>query len=290
MNLSISFRDIAALCGRCEITSARTVHGQRNYEDGAVVPADCWQPLTKAIAQGLRSDQQTHDSIVVELVRIPDIRVPAKFPDLAASLGHPDAAYLGQSRSQAHELTTTTNPENGRRVGLHVDNWDRLSYQAKQRGRRRLCFNLGPGDRFFLLGDVDIRTICRTIHDDYTTRYPHTNDLRAYVANSHPMRCLRIRLAPGEGYLAPTELMPHDGLHPEPERAIRCCLLARALVPGRPPLHCLRPGPAQRHHRRTPRRRRPGHPPRRPLNPVGPSVRCPRFPDRGPKPPKVCLP
>ncbi|MFJ9440818.1 hypothetical protein ACIRRH_02975 [Kitasatospora sp. NPDC101235] len=36
------------------------------------------------------------------------------------------------------------------------------------------------------------------------------------------LRCLRLRLAPGEGYLAPTELLPHDGSTmdiPEPSTA-----------------------------------------------------------------------
>lgn len=46
---------------------------------------------------------------------------------------------------------------------------------------------------------------------DYTNRYPHTDDLRAYVAVGKLLRCLRIRLDPGDGYLAPTEYLPHDG-------------------------------------------------------------------------------
>ncbi|MDT0323164.1 hypothetical protein [Streptomyces millisiae] len=49
------------------------------------------------------------------------------------------------------------------------------------------------------------------IHNAPERHYPHTEDTRQYVAAGHPLRCLRIRLDPGDGYIAPTELFPHDG-------------------------------------------------------------------------------
>ncbi|MGK5532877.1 hypothetical protein, partial [Streptomyces sp. URMC 129] len=51
---------------------------------------------------------------------------------------------------------------------------------------------------------------------------PHTDDLRTYTAAGHPLGCLRIRLNPGEGYITPTELLPHDGsteAHDQPSTA-----------------------------------------------------------------------
>ncbi|WP_435179434.1 hypothetical protein [Actinacidiphila sp. bgisy145] len=41
--------------------------------------------------------------------------------------------------------------------------------------------------------------------------YPHAEHIRRYVADGHQLLCLRIRLEPGGGYIAPTELLPHDG-------------------------------------------------------------------------------
>ncbi|MFF7655067.1 hypothetical protein ACFZCY_35405 [Streptomyces sp. NPDC007983] len=113
--------------------------------------------------------------------------------------------------SAATTITTTVNHANGLRIGLHVDNWDRLPYSRRHTSRRRLCINLGPGTRYLLLADVDIRQICRAMQDHCDDRYPHTDDLRRYVSDHHPIRCLRLRLGPGEGYIAPTELLPHDG-------------------------------------------------------------------------------
>ncbi|MFD7638388.1 hypothetical protein, partial [Streptomyces sp. NPDC059873] len=74
-----------------------------------------------------------------------------------------------------------------------------------------LCLNLGPGPRYLLIGDRDIQQICRTLHADLDRHHPHTEDIRRYVAAGHPLRCLRIRLDPGDGYIAPTEFLAHDG-------------------------------------------------------------------------------
>ncbi|GAA1941686.1 hypothetical protein [Kitasatospora viridis] len=211
MNLAIAHTDPAALIARCETTGARTVGGEAEYEPGAVLPAGPWQPLTTELAARLKPAASTSDGTLVELVKLPTGPVPASLAALADPLGDPDAVHLGQAASPAKALTTTPNYQDGRRIGLHVDNWDRLDYESKHTGRRRLCFNLGPGSRYLLLADLDIRAICRALYRDPTRRHPHTDDLRAYVAGRRPLRVYRICLNPGEGYIAPTELLPHDG-------------------------------------------------------------------------------
>ncbi|GAA2259014.1 hypothetical protein GCM10010430_48820 [Kitasatospora cystarginea] len=222
MHLSIAFHDLAALQERCEVSGVRITRAEPEYENGAVVPAGPWQPISEALATHLRATDQTSDSCLVEMVKLRHTDTTEMLAELADPLGDPDATYLGQAASPAKALTTTDNYRDGRRIGLHVDNWDKLRYAEKHQGRRRLCLNLGPGARYILLGDIDIQAICRTVHDDYEHRYPHTDDLRTYVARHKPLRCFRIRLAPGEGYIAPTELLPHDGStedQPEPSTA-----------------------------------------------------------------------
>ena len=41
---------------------------------------------------------------------------------------------------------------------------------------------------------------------------------------------LRIRLDPGEGYITPTELLPHDGSTAGIDQGLHCCLLVWADV------------------------------------------------------------
>ncbi|MFE6052657.1 hypothetical protein ACFQ6N_18030 [Kitasatospora sp. NPDC056446] len=187
---------------RCEATTVRVTSGESGYEDGAVVPAGPWHPPPDDMVRRAASPAAV-DTTLVELVDAAAIE--------ARLLTAPHVTRLGRAESPARALTTTHNYRDGRRIGLHLDNWDKLSYHDKALGRRRLCVNLGPGTRYLLVCDADIQQICRAIRPDHVTCYPHTDDLRAYAAAGLPMTCLRIRLAPGDGYLAPTEFLPHDG-------------------------------------------------------------------------------
>ncbi|MFH8476590.1 hypothetical protein [Streptomyces sp. NPDC018000] len=151
------------------------------------------------------------DSTLVEVVRAA-YQEGRELEDLTRPLGDPDTVYLGQALAKPDMTTTTDNYEDGRLIGLHLDNWDRLPYADKHTGRRRICLNLGPGTRFIILGTIDAQTVCRTIHpDDHPLQYPHTQDYRDYVASCCPIRVIRIRLAPGEGYVAQTEYLLYDG-------------------------------------------------------------------------------
>ncbi|KUO04794.1 hypothetical protein [Streptomyces caeruleatus] len=158
-------------------------------------------------------------SVLIELVHRP---LPEYEPgDLAGRLetsarldpldGGWPAKLLGCTVSPGNWTTTTEDSATGRRIGLHVDNFDRLPYATRHQGRRRLCLNLGPGPRYLLIGDHNIQQICLTLHVDLEQYYPHTEGIRRYVAAGDCLRCVRIRLEPGHGYIAPTEFVPHDG-------------------------------------------------------------------------------
>jgi hypothetical protein len=211
MDLKIAHNDAAHLRARCQITTLRPAGSDEPYESGAAVPDGHWEPLPANLPAALQPSHSTDHRTVVELVALPPGPPPASFSELADTLQDPLATYLGHYTSQPRLRTTTPNPEKNLYVGIHVDNHDRLPFPARHLGRRSLCINLGPAPRYLLLGDRDIRTVTRAVHSSYQHSHPHTDDLRAYVAQGRPINVLRIRLAPGEGYIAPTELFPHDG-------------------------------------------------------------------------------
>ncbi|WP_049650507.1 hypothetical protein [Kitasatospora sp. MY 5-36] len=203
MSLKVAHSSPAALAARTQVASVGTTRGDARFEEGAVIPIGPWRSLDHDVIDRLRPGRSTADDIVVEVVGAESIG-----PD---HLNSPGTHMLGKALSVAKSPTTTPNYQDGRLIGLHVDNWDKLSHARKHTGRRRLCINLGPGTRYILLGDVDIQNVCRTVREDHAACYPHTDDLRSYVARGFPLHCLRIRLDPGEGYIAPTEFLPHDG-------------------------------------------------------------------------------
>ncbi|MFD7015853.1 hypothetical protein [Streptomyces sp. NPDC059928] len=212
MPLNIAYGDSAALRARCEVAGVRTTRPNESaYEVGAVVPCGLWRPMAEADAKAVTAAYRPLDSTLVEIVR-PPFRRGNSLEDLTRPLGDSVAVYLGQALAKPDMATTTDNYQDGRLLGLHLDNWDKLKYADKHTGRRRLCLNLGPGIRYIILGAVDAQTVCRSVHhNDYPRRYPHTEDFRAYVASGRPIPIFRIRLDPGDGYLAPTEYLLHDG-------------------------------------------------------------------------------
>ncbi|MEU5915651.1 hypothetical protein [Streptomyces sp. NPDC047141] len=210
--MRLAINDPRALLGRCDDAVVRTVEDDEpDYEKGAVVPSGLWRRLTEETGRALTAPAWAPSSTLVEIVR-PLVPIGTEPAHLAASLGADDSEYIGQALAEPGMRTTTDNYRDGRLIGLHLDNWDKLTYARKATGRRRLALNLGPGNRSVILGDLDAQAVCRAVHpDSYERRCPHTDDYRAHVAAGHTVRCVRIRLAPGEGYIAPTEYLLHDG-------------------------------------------------------------------------------
>lgn len=211
MPLHIALTNPEALRERCDVSAVRTADAEPAYEPGAVIPAGPWRPITDAAARALCAPTATPASTLVEIVR-PPLPTQDRLDDLALPLGDPQAQYLGQALAKPGMPTTTDNYRDGRLIGLHLDNWDKLTYEHKPSGRRRLALNLGPGTRYITLGVLDAQAVCRAVHpNDFSQRYPHTDDYRTYAADGYALHVIRIRLAPGEGYIAPTEYLLHDG-------------------------------------------------------------------------------
>ena len=111
-------------------------------------------------------------------------------------------------------LTTSTIDRNrGCHNGLHTDNWDKLPLNRKHEATNRICVNLGMEDRYFLFINLPEMTLfemlggseegikqnwMRSANEEFMRRYPE-----------YPV--VKLRIAPGEAYIAPTENMIHDG-------------------------------------------------------------------------------
>ncbi|MEV4524895.1 hypothetical protein [Streptosporangium sp. NPDC049304] len=220
MSVRLLFDRFDDIRERIDIGDVRQAGDIPGYDDStAVVPQGNWTALSEEEAERLRPAADTLPSMTVELVSqdLPAFTsddLPGRL-DAATVLdplaGRWPRRRLACAASPPGQLTSTEDSTTGHRIGLHVDNFDQQPYSTRQDSRRRLCLNLGPGTRYLLVGDLDIKEICRVLGCDQDEYYPHTDDLRRYVAEGHPLQCLRIRLDPGEGYIAPTEFLPHDG-------------------------------------------------------------------------------
>ncbi|OLE20960.1 MAG: hypothetical protein AUG49_23160 [Catenulispora sp. 13_1_20CM_3_70_7] len=217
MGIHIAFTDAEALIERCDVAGVRLTADEPGWEDGSVVPLDDWRPLTAQQAAELRADATTDPNTVVEIVEVPIDRaaahaiMPVTAGDFDPFAGRHDADFLGYLDQDPGLRTGTIDESQNLRIGIHLDNFDKLSFAERTTGRRRLGVNFGLGTRHLLLATIDVLDVCLANDPNRPSQYPHTDDLRRYVRDGHPLTVLRIRLDPGQGYIAPTELVPHDG-------------------------------------------------------------------------------
>jgi len=139
---------------------------------------------------------------------------------------------VGGIRVNARSLrTVTVHPETGKFVGMHIDNWSRLPVSQRHVAPKRICVNLGDDVRYLLFVNFPVRHLIDEIlaalarHEGRlggdaeqtgVRRALHPTSgvsalARAFL-ETHPMYpVLRLKVYPGEAYIAPTENMIHDG-------------------------------------------------------------------------------
>jgi hypothetical protein len=112
--------------------------------------------------------------------------------------------------------TVTTNDDTGTHVGLHLDNHYGTELLERANAPNRISINLGVKARYFLYINLPLAAIGALAVEQYPfdDRIRDTqHGLRAVFMShfgSYPV--VRVRLDPGEGYIAPTENVIHDAM------------------------------------------------------------------------------
>jgi hypothetical protein len=108
------------------------------------------------------------------------------------------------------QCTVTTDPNSGKHVGLHVDNWSDYPISKRCKAPNRITINLGCEDRFLLFMNIAIGGMYERVKVLVPGVCLATAIGRVFMSlfSSYPVARLRIR--PGEGYIAPTENIVHD--------------------------------------------------------------------------------
>lgn len=120
--------------------------------------------------------------------------------------------WLGVSSRPSGLTTSTLDGDIGRRIGLHIDSWDRLPLSLRDMARVRLCVNLGLGNRSFLFLPYDVVTIHRAVTQQTGILYADPRRLVSDYCSMFPETpVLELEIPPGYAYLAPTENLLHDG-------------------------------------------------------------------------------
>jgi hypothetical protein len=233
---------ISPSCGRSgnriELSSGTRIADQREvddggYEDGARLPSEPWRlPTTEEIALLVSAEPPREMARSVCIVKLPgrfsDARRDAirqhdgqgltigalRSMNRICELGEP-LACIGPTSNAANLKTVTVDREVGHYIGLHVDNWDGLDLDCRDRSTNRICVNVGRSDRYVLFLPIPVMEMARLLADemgaDWVPPERYTLIGRQFMERFPGLPAVRCRVAPGEAYIAPTENLVHDG-------------------------------------------------------------------------------
>jgi hypothetical protein len=121
----------------------------------------------------------------------------------------------GISIEAGGNVTTTQDRSDQLFLGLHVDSWDKVPLLMRPQSRNRICVNLGSRTRYFLFSNLTIPRMVDALMEHSPSRFPKQYssttlvELFFEIFRSYPV--IKLAIHPGEGYIAPTENLAHDG-------------------------------------------------------------------------------
>lgn len=108
--------------------------------------------------------------------------------------------------------TVTFNHHKQNFIGLHIDGWDKLPVKQLPYARNRVSINIGQEDRYFVFINLTV--------DDMLTHLRSCLDIeslpdekavsKAFMATFPDYPPIKLRIRPGEAYVAPTDNFVHD--------------------------------------------------------------------------------
>lgn len=237
------------LASRAEVAFGLQVHhALHGYQLNAVLPSRNWEPAPAGFFCAAGKESAAHNTVAV-------FRAPHKIltcvrraleivsPSVTGADLRPEPFYKialqelqkflrtiedplplrstfvdgVQFRAPAR-VTVSKNDQTGEYVGMHVDTWDLAQRHDRSRSRNRIAINVSTEPRSFLYVPITFEALRRSLDDnpDYDLA-PH--ELVLAVAKAFPTcPVVRLRVDPGEAYLAPTENIIHDA---STERVVR---------------------------------------------------------------------
>ncbi len=206
------------------------------YEPHACIALDRWQPIDCQEAErlGLRFGADAAHNTIALLTLPPSLvdelgrKATTESPDANATLADwlamntawridpAGARGAGLCIGQSTHRSATRESRTGEFVGLHLDSWDCLPLDRRHDAQNRICVNLGRHPRALQFVPLPIAEVSRRLRAMETRIDGDPVSARPAIVERYLHRCqdqpvLRVRLAPGQAYIAPTENLVHDG-------------------------------------------------------------------------------
>jgi hypothetical protein len=209
------------------------------YADGARLPRDPWSNGSAEERRTLWAPTARATDRTIALLRLFERGDVARFSDVFSAIrpcrfdspdvrADPLLAWLLTQTSalnsrgpfDLHSLIsnapgrrgTAFNTERQLHVGLHVDSWDKGDLASLQAARNRIAINVGTEPRYLVFINIPIVEMIPLL--GAPTRFadqPPDAVLDAFMSAFPDYPAIRLRVDPGEAYVAPTEAIAHEG-------------------------------------------------------------------------------
>jgi hypothetical protein len=112
-------------------------------------------------------------------------------------------------------ITSTYDNVSQQYIGLHLDSWYKRPLEERYLSPNRICINVGLDDRYLLFINqslVEMASLLVSSHLDLTPKDLIVSQLGKTFTNAFPhYPVIKLKISPGEAYIAPTENIIHDG-------------------------------------------------------------------------------
>ncbi len=232
MDIAVQFasgitRDPGRLTVSRGVVAASAALTGQNYASGAWIPRGPFEALRAHEFEALTGARRPERSRSVGLVRVrPGLLarlrsaiagnapaeelsacVEALCEDLAGEWvvrAPPTTLSAGCNLAGLH--TVTKDPDTQVFVGLHVDTFDQEYEAGRRNAKNRVSANVGDEPRYFLFVPVAFQRLA----EGADRRRDGASVVCDYLQRHPEQPVLRLRVEPGEAYVAPTESLIHD--------------------------------------------------------------------------------
>jgi hypothetical protein len=166
--------------------------------------------LTRGLIEGLMAAKQGDGRISTDRMQT------SPFSQLASELApqwvvRGPLLPLGYASYPAGFHTVTFDGAALRFIGLHIDDLDELPINRREESTNRLCINLGRHSRYLLF----VRSMAQLLADNTSggtyMNMRSTPLIHTFLNKFTEYPVARLEIRAGEGYIAPTENIIHDG-------------------------------------------------------------------------------
>ena len=216
--------------------------GMEEYEHGAIVPLGDWTSPPSVFAEKFVCNSVAEHKPFFSLVNVSALVRPlwdlnllrpggleSKQAEAATHIWYSDffrdtirdiwpncdePKINGYKTDRANQETVTINYRTNKTLGLHIDTWENVPMASRRSALLRFSINVGFSDRFFIFSTTPVDSFMDDSSEEYVysgkKRYSYTEQLRDKAPDAN-LDLVRVRIPPGFGYIAATDLVVHDG-------------------------------------------------------------------------------